>query len=367
MAAEVEPVAVADHGPRQAADLAGGFEEDGPVAAASELPGRGQTRGAGAENGHRAGPHRAIRVTASNRQSSAGSYGEPLDLGVAGCGRLAEAGYLPALALVPGLRLAAVADPDPARVDAVAGAAAALLGCRPARYASAEELAAAPGLAALLVSTPVSAHEPVAAAAAAAGVTALVEKPFAADRAAALRMAALSPSPRAGFNRRFLQGAALAHRVPAGGWVELELELRYRRAAWRSHGHGDDALLDAGSHLIDLALWLTASPPLAVRAASLDRERAGLVLDLGRGRARISCATDRPTGSGWSSAIAADASLPAARSAPCEPWLTLRAVASTRWCARLRLSWPSSSASCARGGGPARRWPPPPKGRRRRP
>ena len=298
---------------------------------------------------------------------SAGSYGEPLDLGVAGCGRLAEAGYLPALSLVPGLRLAAVADPDPARVDAVAGAAAALLGRRPARYASAEELAAAPGLAALLVSTPVSAHEPVAAAAAAAAVTALVEKPFAADRAAALRMAALSPSPRAGFNRRFLQGAALAHRVPAGGWVELELELRYRRAAWRSHGHGDDALLDVGSHLIDLALWLTASPPLAVRAASLDRERAGLVLDLGRGRARISCATDRPH---RERVVVRDRRGRVLARSSLGPVRTLADLARRREHPLVR-SLAAELAEFERelrsGGGPARRWPPPPKGRGRRP
>ena len=108
-----------------------------------------------------------------------------------------------------------------------------------------------------------------------------------------MALAALEPAPWIGFNRRFLQGVELAGRLPAQGWVELDLELRYRRRSWRSHGRGDDALLDAGSHLIDLAFWLASSEPLAVRAASLRRERADLVLDLGRGRARISCATDR--------------------------------------------------------------------------
>lgn len=179
------------------------------------------------------------------------------------------------------------------RRDAVAGAAERLLGLPPVRFGSAAELCGSAGPAALLVAAPAAEHVAIAVAAAAADVPALVEKPVAPDRAGALELAALEPAPWIGFNRRFLQGAELAGRVPAQGWIELDLELRYRRRSWRSYGSGDDALLDAGSHLIDLALWLGSSEPLAVRAASLRRERADLVLDLGRGRARISCATDR--------------------------------------------------------------------------
>ena len=223
----------------------------------------------------------------------AASYGEPLLIGIAGCGRLAEDGYLPALARLPGIRLGSIADPDPARLDACAAAAAAALGHEPARFSSAGE-AAASGISALLVSAPAAQHEPAAAAAAAAGVPALVEKPFAPSLDGALRLAALEPAPRVGFNRRFLQGSAMPVPALTDGWLELDLELRYRRSAWGSFGGGDEALLDAGSHLVDLALWLTGSAPLAVRAAALDRERAGLVLEMRRARARISCATDLP-------------------------------------------------------------------------
>jgi predicted dehydrogenase len=43
----------------------------------------------------------------------------PLRLGLAGCGRLAERGYLPALALRDDVELVAVVDVDPARCRAL--------------------------------------------------------------------------------------------------------------------------------------------------------------------------------------------------------------------------------------------------------
>jgi predicted dehydrogenase len=55
----------------------------------------------------------------------------------------------------------------------------------------------------------------------------------------------------------------------------------------------DEALLDAGIHLIDLACHLSGADPIAVRRALVEPERADLELELSRGRARISCATDQ--------------------------------------------------------------------------
>ena len=52
--------------------------------------------------------------------------------------------------------------------------------------------------------------------------------------------------------------------IPAEGWLELDLELRFRRDAWGAHESHDEALLDAGIHLIDLACHLTQSAPIAV-------------------------------------------------------------------------------------------------------
>ncbi len=71
------------------------------------------------------------------------------------------------------------------------------------------------------------------------------------------------------------------------------MELRFRRSAWGAHECRDEALLDAGIHLIDLACFLSGSPPIAARGAEVGPDRAAFELELGRGRARIRCATDR--------------------------------------------------------------------------
>lgn len=207
-------------------------------------------------------------------------------IGIAGCGRIAERGYVPAVQGLAEIELAAVADPDLDRARRVAAPAGAAV------FGDPEQLIAAGGVDALVVATPAESHERVAALTAQAGLPALVEKPPAPDLAGALGLASLEPAPSLGFNRRFLQGLDLAPRIPAEGWLELELELRFRRGGWGAHVSRDEALLDAGTHLIDLAAFLTGSAPIAVRDAELSQERASLELELGRGRARLRCRTD---------------------------------------------------------------------------
>jgi predicted dehydrogenase len=55
----------------------------------------------------------------------------------------------------------------------------------------------------------------------------------------------------------------------------------------------DDALIDLGPHVIDLARWITGSEVHAVTRAVVTAERATFELVLGRGHARVSIATDR--------------------------------------------------------------------------
>jgi len=210
-----------------------------------------------------------------------------LRLGLVGCGRLAERGYAPAVARADGIEIVAVADISRSRRSLLA----AKLGA--SAHARTSELLAAGPLDGLIVCSPPAFHEEAATQAAAAGVAALVEKPPAADAAGALRLAALTPAPYCGFNRRFDQGAKLARRVPPEGELELHLVLHYRRASWRPLQRGEDALVDLGPHLIDLALVLTGAVPLAARAHAT-RERAGVVLATSRGTVRIECATNLP-------------------------------------------------------------------------
>jgi predicted dehydrogenase len=211
-------------------------------------------------------------------------------LGIVGCGRLAEAGYLPALAAVPRARVVAVADPDAARRAHVAGRA----GHGVATFASAPELLGGAEVDGLLVASPAGAHVADARAAVAAGVAVLVEKPPAPDAAGAAAIAALDPQPWVGLNRRFDPGAVAVRGAIAGDRpIELELEIRYRRRSWGAHTVHDDALADLGPHLVDWARWLSGSEVVEVAAAALSAERAEVDLVLGRGRARLRAATDQ--------------------------------------------------------------------------
>ncbi len=213
--------------------------------------------------------------------------GDRVKLALVGCGRLAELGYAPAARAAGNVEIVAVTDPDRER----RGLLAARTGAQ--AHARLDELLASTPLDGLVVCTPPEDHEAAVVTAARAGLTALVEKPPAPDAEGSLRMAALAPAPWIAFNRRFDQGLRLAGRVPPGEDLQLTMLLHYRRSSWRPVLRGDDALLDLGPHLVDLALFLTGSLPLAVRAHAT-RDRAGLVLATTRAEVRIECATDRP-------------------------------------------------------------------------
>ncbi len=215
------------------------------------------------------------------------SVAPPVRLGLVGCGRLAELGYVPAARAAAGVEIVAVSDPDRAR----RGLLAAKLGA--SAHAHLGELLAANVCDGVLICTPAEQHEEVAAAVAAAGCTALVEQPPTPDHSGALRLMDLVPAPWIGFNRRFDQGIEIAERVPRTGELELRMVMHERRRSWRPITRREDALLDLAAHLVDLALHLTGALPLAVRAHAAS-DRAGIELATSRARVRIECATDRP-------------------------------------------------------------------------
>jgi myo-inositol 2-dehydrogenase / D-chiro-inositol 1-dehydrogenase len=207
-------------------------------------------------------------------------------IGLAGCGRIAERGWLPAIAAVDAARLVSVADVDTERAKAVAPGARV--------FTSAEELVAAGGVDALVVATPPASHLLDAGVAAGAGLPSLVEKPPAPDAAQARQLAELRPPPWIGFNRRFEPALQrVRERLPTQGRLQLMLTFHYRQAAWQPHVVADPPLLDVGTHLLDLARWLTRSELRRVRARELSARRARLELELERGLAFVSCANDR--------------------------------------------------------------------------
>lgn len=215
-------------------------------------------------------------------------------LGIAGCGRITERGYIPAALAAEGVEIAAFADPNRERLERCRELWSGGNDAVEARgYADLSALLATEEIDLLVIAAPLAHHLPLAEEAAAAGVRSLVEKPPAPDLSTAQRLATLDPEPLLAFNRRFLQGQELRDAIPAEGWLELDLELRFRRDAWGAHEAHDEALLDAGIHLIDLACHLSGADPIAARQARIEPERAELELELSRGRAHIRCATNR--------------------------------------------------------------------------
>jgi myo-inositol 2-dehydrogenase / D-chiro-inositol 1-dehydrogenase len=199
----------------------------------------------------------------------------PLRIGLVGAGRMAEVAHAPAIRGSGEAALVAVADPDRGRAQGLA---------RPARarvHASAEELLAAGGLDAVVVSSPAPDHPHSARLVAEAGLPCLVEKPPAPDARGACELASLEPAPWIGFNRRFAH-PGLPERLPSPP-LELRLRILYRRSSWRSHEVTDGPMLDLVPHLADLARWLSGSEVARVRAGSVRGTRAELALELGDG------------------------------------------------------------------------------------
>jgi myo-inositol 2-dehydrogenase / D-chiro-inositol 1-dehydrogenase len=207
-----------------------------------------------------------------------------LRLGLVGCGRIAERGYLPALRRARGVRLTAVADHVAAQCERVAPGVAA--------FPDADALLDARVVDAVVLATPAVAHLADARLAVAAAVPVLVEKPPAPTAREAEELAALDPVPFMGFNRRFeppLRKLREEIAVPA----ELRLVLQRRRTSWPSP---DPVALDLGPHLVDLALWLTGAPDAADVRGVADDEKLTMELELadGRGTASIVCALGKP-------------------------------------------------------------------------
>lgn len=211
----------------------------------------------------------------------------PVRIGLVGCGRLAEFGYLPAFRRASGVALVGVADVNLLRCTQIAPEVSA--------YTTIQDLIQAGGVDAIIISTPTRSHLADATAAAHAKLPTLLEKPPGIDLREAEALLDLVPRPSIAFNRRFDPGLAqLRRNVPTEGMLNVCLELHYRRTAWNPFDMRDDALLDLGPHLIDLARWLTGSEVTSVRTQALNQEYVEFELELKRGHATVICSCNSP-------------------------------------------------------------------------
>ncbi|MBK9166296.1 MAG: Gfo/Idh/MocA family oxidoreductase [Bryobacterales bacterium] len=204
---------------------------------------------------------------------------QPVRFGVIGCGVIAYWSHLRELPHVPGARLAAAADPDPA-----ARQNASLL-TRIAVHADPGELLARSDIDAVIISAPTHLHASLAVAAAQAGKHVYVEKPLAitaaeaAQAAGAVRGAGVAGA--VGFNRRchplFEQARAMldsgvigpVHAVQSSFCEPIAEEAMPRWKRTRATGGG--VLLDLASHHIDLLRWFFRDEIAGVHARLASR------------------------------------------------------------------------------------------------
>lgn len=191
----------------------------------------------------------------------------PAAIGVIGAGAIARTIHLPVLASMGEARIAWVADADDARARAVADSFGVPHVPVKAAPAALRDCTAA------LLAIPVGVREPWFAALAEHGTGALVEKPFARDRAEHDRIAALFPAHQlaCGFMRRTYASTLQARQIIAEGWLGRPVRIRVaeggrttKTGADRSYyddpkATGAGILLELGCHALDLVFHLTGA------------------------------------------------------------------------------------------------------------
>lgn len=199
---------------------------------------------------------------------SATTSSRPLRVGLAGVGRFGAL-HASVLADLPGVELAALADPDPLRLARVADRHGV-----EARYGDALKLIADDSLDAVVLATPDEQHGPQARAALARGRHLFVEKPLAATWQEARELQALAA--QAGVT---LQAGLLLRYEPSHRWLQQQIaagafgdlvSIRARRNCSRSSFAAIADRIHTVQrtliHDIDLLLWLTGSRVTSVMA-----------------------------------------------------------------------------------------------------
>ncbi|MFB4421095.1 Gfo/Idh/MocA family protein [Streptomyces sp. QL37] len=213
-----------------------------------------------------------------------GGASAPLGIGLVGCGGFAEF-VLDAVAGLPGLRLAAVADPARERAER--------LGARHGvpTLASLDELLARDDVAAVLIATPPATHAAMATAALRAGRHVFCEKPLATTTEDALAVA--REAERAGrvlvvdHVLRYNPLLRAVRRLTERGLLAPPRRFLFENDAsdedlgpghwfW-DPAHSGGIFVEHGVHFFDAARTLIGSDPVSVRATAVARPGGGAV------------------------------------------------------------------------------------------
>ena len=201
-------------------------------------------------------------------------------LGVVGCGSVVQQYHLPALAGVPDVSLAGLADVNPAVLEQARSRWPA-----PQSVADYRELR---DLDAVLIASPHSLHAPMCAHFLEQGVHVLVEKPMTTRAAEAEQLVALAAERKAvfavGVFRRYYPSSALIRSLIQQDWLggvaeidaeeggPYDWELQSRYLLDRSLA-GGGVLIDTGSHLLDRLLWWFAGAQVRLERYADDSAR----------------------------------------------------------------------------------------------
>lgn len=225
-----------------------------------------------------------------------------LGVGIIGCGYAAEHLHLPALRYLPAIRVVAIADTDPERLQLVGGRFAIAH-----RYHDHEALLRDAEVDAVAVCVPPHAHAMVVLAALDARKHVLVEKPLCLDLDEAdllvERAGSTSVTAMVGFNLRFQRHVRAARRAITRGFIgPIELmrtvwtsrvERQVGLPEWRRRRElGGGVLYELAVHHVDLWRFLLGSEVdevfASARAQSDDDQTATLSARLGNGALAVS-------------------------------------------------------------------------------
>jgi UDP-N-acetylglucosamine 3-dehydrogenase len=196
-----------------------------------------------------------------------------LHVGLIGLGSMGR-NHLRVLGGLPGVRLAAVADPD------VAALAAATAGSGAQTFAEPMLMLSEADLDAVVIAAPTTSHLPLTLAAVERGIAVLVEKPLAAtpaeaDRIVAAASAAGAPPVQVGHVERFNPAVLELERLLKSGWLSTVFAISSRRAGpFPARIRDVGVTVDLATHDVDILCAIAGERPCRVSAETARRIHA---------------------------------------------------------------------------------------------
>jgi predicted dehydrogenase len=267
---------------------------------------------------------------------------QTIRVGLIGCGS-AGAGHAMRLSETPGLQVVALADPSATNIERLRSQVPAMAAV-PA-FGDAEAMYAAVELDAVTVVAPHTAHFPIVMAAIERKLHVLCEKPLTcqADQARAIEAAAAAAgvTVMVRYQRRFDPAYRYMRQVIASGELgELrsitmscgQRWLTGTAGKWRQDPalSGGGMLMDSGSHLADMLLWLTDRPVESVYAlvdnsgSPVDINTAATVSFAGGAQGQLTVIGDLATTWVETAVVSGSAGLLRYETEPQHPWRTGR-------------------------------------------